>query len=354
MDKFSFFTINYRKTIRDTFKQEVFTKEKFIIVVDDNNKVIGILTDGDFRRAIWNAVSLEDSVDVITNKNFTWLAERHDIDNVKKIFSTTDIQQIPVLRDGILVDIVYKKNFEAPVLVSSLGGLNMPVVIMAGGLGTRLDPFTRILPKPLIPIGEKTIIEILIEKFAKYGSTRFYISLNYKSRIVKAFFEDYVKRYKISYIEEEKPLGTAGALKLLKGRIKTPFIVSNCDILVKEDYNKIVEFHKKGRYLFTIVGSMQHHVVPYGVCKIKAGGELIDLEEKPEYDLLVNTGMYIVNPDVLKYIPSGKKFDVTELIYKLMQKGEKIGVFPVSEKSWIDIGQWEEYKKAVEKLHSFY
>ena len=99
---------------------------------------------------------------------------------------------------------------------------------------------------------------------------------------------------------------------------------------------------------------MQHHVVPYGVCKIKAGGELIDLEEKPEYDLLVNTGMYIVNPDVLKYIPSGKKFDVTELIYKLMQKGGKIGVFPVSEKSWIDIGQWEEYKKAVEKLHSFY
>jgi len=225
---------------------------------------------------------------------------------------------------------------------------------MAGGSGTRLDPFTRILPKPLIPIGDKPVIEILIERFAKYGSRCFYISLNYKSRIVKAFFEDYVKEYNISFIDEEKPLGTAGSLKLLAGKIKTTFIVSNCDILVQEDYNKIVEFHREGQYMLTIVGSVQHHVVPYGVCKTDIGGGLVDFEEKPKYDFLVNTGMYVLDPGVLKYIPPGKEFDMTELIHDLVQKGKKIGVFPVSEKSWIDIGQWEQYKKAVEDLHSFF
>ena len=354
MDNPSFFTINHRKTIREAFKHEVFTKEQFVIVVDDEDNVMGIVTDGDFRRAIWNAISLEDAVGAITNKDYIWLTERYDVDNVVKIFSTTDVHQIPVLRNEMLVDIIYKNNFKVPASEKSKRNINIPVVIMAGGSGTRLDPFTRILPKPLIPIGDKPVIEILIERFAKYGSRCFYISLNYKSRIVKAFFEDYVKEYNISFIDEEKPLGTAGSLKLLAGKIKTTFIVSNCDILVQEDYNKIVEFHREGQYMLTIVGSVQHHVVPYGVCKTDIGGGLVDFEEKPKYDFLVNTGMYVLDPGVLKYIPPGKEFDMTELIHDLVQKGKKIGVFPVSEKSWIDIGQWEQYKKAVEDLHSFF
>lgn len=352
MNDFSIFTISSRQTIREAFKKQGLNKEKFVIVIDSDNRVTGIVTDGDFRRAVWDSVSLEDPVDTISNKNFMSLPDNNDIDKIKKIFSTTNIRQIPILKDGILVDIILRKDFHEYESKSSKARLNIPVVIMAGGAGARLDPFTRILPKPLIPIGEKPVIEIIIEKFAAYGATHFYVSVNHRAKMIKAFFEDFAMKYNISYLEEEKPLGTAGALRFLKGKIKSPFIVSNCDIIIEEDYTKILEFHKKGGYLLTLVGSMQHHIIPYGVCRIKNGGQLSDLKEKPEYDFLVNTGMYIVDPDALKVIPDGKKFDITEFINKLKQSRGKIGVYPISEKSWIDIGQWEEYKKTVEKLQS--
>ena len=189
-----------------------------------------------------------------------------------------------------------------------------------------------------------------MEKFAEYGVKRFYISVNHKANMIKAFFEDFLKRYEIYYIQEEEPLGTAGSLRFLEKKVKSPFIVSNCDIIIETDYTKIYEFHRSGNYALTLVGSMQHHVVPYGVCKINDGGKLDELKEKPAYDFLVNTGMYIISPHVLKFIPRGKKFDITELIEVLRQKGEKAGVYPISEKSWLDVGQWEEYKKTVERL----
>jgi NDP-sugar pyrophosphorylase family protein len=214
---------------------------------------------------------------------------------------------------------------------------------MAGGKGTRMKPFTNILPKPLIPIGEKTMLEVIMEEYSKYGIHEYYLSVNYKRNMIKAYFEDEPNNYEIHYIEEDEPLGTAGSLKLVEHIIKTPFFVSNCDILVKGDYDKMYDFHIQGGFDLTIIGTMQHHQVPYGVCEIKEGGELIKIIEKPEYDFLVNTGMYILQPNVLDYIPENKFFHITHLIEGLKEKGGKVGVYPISEKSWIDVGQWNSY-----------
>ena len=223
--------------------------------------------------------------------------------------------------------------------------INAPVVIMAGGRGTRLDPFTRILPKPLIPIGDKTMLEVIMDEYKQYGITDFYISVNHKAKLIKAYFEETKINASIKFIDEDKPLGTAGALKFIEGKIDVPFFVSNCDIIIKNDYADIYDFHIKEKYDITIVASMQHYKIPYGICEILNGGSLDRIVEKPEYDFLVNTGMYILNPNVLSNIPSNEFFHITHLIEKIKSKRLKVGVYPVSEKAWIDVGQWSEFNK---------
>lgn len=345
------YMIHCGKTIREAFKQESLNRAKFIVVVDDSNKVVGFVSEGDFRRAIWNELSLEEPVESVMNRGFVFFNEgRYTPGDIKKMFLSMDIKQIPILKEGLLVDVIFRDDFDEAELKLPEPSLQIPVVVMAGGKGTRLDPFTRILPKPLIPIGDKPVIEIIMDRFADYGVTDFYISVNDKEKMIAAFFEDFHSTYTISYIKEDSFLGTAGALKYLEGKFNTPFIVSNCDIIIDADYAKIYEFHKQGGYTLTLVGSMQHHVVPYGVCTITDGGQLKEIEEKPEYDFLANTGMYILNPEVLKFIPDNKRFDMTDLIRRLEENNKSVGVYPVSGESWIDVGQWEEYKKAIEKL----
>ena len=344
------YMIHCRKTIREAFKQESLNRAKFIVVVDDSNKVVGFVSEGDFRRVIWNEVPLEEPVESVMNKGFVFFNEgRYTPADVRKIFLSTNIIQIPILRKGLLVDVIFRDDFDEAELKLPKPSLQIPVVVMAGGKGTRLDPFTRILPKPLIPIGDKPVIEIIMDRFAAYGVTDFYISVNDKEKMIAAFFEDFHNRYTISYIKEDSFLGTAGALKYLEGKFNTPFIVSNCDIIIDADYAKIYEFHKQGGYTLTLVGSMQHHVVPYGVCTVTGGGgQLKEIEEKPEYDFLANTGLYILNPEVLPFIPQGEQFNMTDLIRKLRDNNRRIGVYPISEESWIDVGQWEEYKKTIQ------
>jgi NDP-sugar pyrophosphorylase family protein len=230
--------------------------------------------------------------------------------------------------------------------ISKIKQLNLPVVIMVGGKGTRLDPFTRILPKALIPLGETPIIEVIMDKFSVYGVKEYYISVNHKHKMIKAYFEDRKSKYNVSYIDEDKPLGTAGAIKLLENKINTPFFVSNCDIIINCDYSAIMKFHQDKKHMLTLIASMQHHTVQYGVCEIENDGSLFKIKEKPEYDFLVNTGMYIMNPEIMSYIPDNSYFDMTDLIEAIKEEKHTIGIYPVSEKSWIDVGQWEEYNNA--------
>ncbi|HEY3388546.1 MAG TPA: sugar phosphate nucleotidyltransferase [Prolixibacteraceae bacterium] len=335
------------QTIRESIKKLDDTGIGFIVVVNQSDKVLGVVTDGDFRRAILSGISLDDKILTITNDKFIYVNEGYSPEELEQVF-LNDIAQVPVIKNGALKEIILKKNLQVVNSEKTINRqLNIPVVIMAGGKGTRLEPFTHIMPKPLIPIGNKPILEIIINRFAEYGVQKFYLSLNYKANMIKAYFEELPMAKCLNYVIEDLPLGTAGALKKLKDIVDTTFIVSNCDILIKDDYSKIVDFHRAGKYDLTIVASMQHYTIPYGVCYINNGGDLREISEKPEYDYLVNTGMYVLEPGVIDFIPSNKLYHITHLIEDLKKSNRRVGVYPVYEKAWIDIGQWEEYKNAI-------
>jgi len=337
-------------TVRESIKKLNETGIGFIVVVDQSDQVLGVVTDGDFRRAVLSDVSLDTSISEIANKNFVFLNDGYSKEELENVF-LNDISQVPVIGNGELKEIILRKNL--PIIANDRMvsvKLDVPVVIMAGGKGTRLEPFTHIMPKPLIPIGGKPIIELIIERFAEFGIDDFYLSLNYKANMIKAYFEGNPFSQFLHYITEDLPLGTAGALKKLKDVIRSTFIVSNCDIIIKSDYAKIVDFHKAGKYDLTLVASMQHYTIPYGVCYIENGGDLKEISEKPEYDYLVNTGMYVLEPSVIDIIPENSFYHITQLIDDLKKSNRRVGVYPVYEKSWIDIGQWEEYKNAIKYL----
>jgi len=333
-------------SIRDAIKIMDAGGIGIVFIVDLEKNVIGLITDGDFRRAILNGVRLSQNILTITNTKFTSLNKDSSNKQIINLFLDKRIERIPVLHNKKLIDVLLREDYDLHgkiILPDKV--FDFPVVIMAGGKGTRMKPFTNIFPKPLLPIGERAMLEVIMDEYIKYGFKKFYVTINYKANLIKAYFDDLGDKYDISYIEESKFLGTAGALKLLHLKKQTPVFVSNCDILIRDNYLNILEFHKAGRYDMTIVAAMIYQKVPYGVCKIKNGGELEQLSEKPEFDYLVNSGMYVLNSHILDLIPHNEFFHMTQLMEVLRNQGGKVGVYPVSEKSWIDVGQWEGYSK---------
>ena len=221
---------------------------------------------------------------------------------------------------------------------------------MAGGKGTRKEPFTKVLPKPLVPIHEKPVIEHIIERYTDVGVNEFIFTVNYKARIMKAFFEELKPDFSVDFVEEQDPLGTAGSLKFLENRFDMPFFVTNCDIIIKADYSDLYTFHKNNSYDITLVASMKNYTIPYGTCELNGEGHLKNINEKPEFDFLVNTGLYILNPEVLHLIPEDKLYHITHLIEDAQKSGKRVGVYPIDDDAWIDVGEWAEYQKAVERL----
>lgn len=345
------YQIDNNVNIRQAAKQLDFAGIGFIAIVDKEEKVIGIVTDGDFRRAILKGISLDSNVLEIANKDFVFVKDSNSTTEIINLFLQKKVYKIPVIKDGKLKDILFRENYDlSQKIIISKEKQDVSIVIMAGGKGTRMKPFTNILPKPLIPIGEQSILEVIMDKYNLFFNANFHISVNYKANMIKAYLEEFKDKYEISYIDEDQPLGTGGALKFLEHKITKPFFVSNCDILIKADYQSIYNSHIESKYDITVVASMVHHKVPYGVCEINEGGELKEMVEKPEYDFLVNAGMYIINPDTLVEIPENEFYNITDLINKVKEKGGKVGVFPVSEKSYLDAGQWKEYGDMLDAL----
>jgi len=327
------------------------TAEKCLLVVDQNNKLLGTLTDGDLRRSILKGNQFSESIENCFNTNPTTLKKgSYSNQEAKKILRVKKLNLIPVVdKEGIVVDYITWTNLGEKEQ-KGLSLKNIPVIVMAGGKGTRMEPFTKVLPKPLVPIHDKPIIEHIIENFTKMGCQEFYITVNYKAGILKAYFEELQPGYKVSFVDENEPLGTAGSLQYLNGKFENPFIVTNCDIIIKADYTSIYNFHVKGSYDITVVASTKEYIIPYGTCELNGDGHLSHINEKPKYDFLINTGLYIINPEILKFIPENQFFHITHLIEKVKKEGKRIGVFPIDDDAWIDIGQWAEYKKAVNRL----
>ena len=337
-------------TIKQALRQMDAMGEKTLLVVDDHNMLLGTISDGDIRRWILKGKDLTEGVSKVMNSKPISLDQNFKREMAKQLMVKRMLECLPVV-DGnkkVISAVWWVDLFEKE--SKKLKKLKIPVVIMAGGEGARLAPFTKILPKPLMPIGDKPIIEIIIDRFMDYGCDNFYLSLNYKSSIIKAYFNDLERKYKIDYIEEETPLGTAGSLHFLKNRIKKSFFVSNCDILIEADYADIFKFHQHKKNKITLVSSMKNFMIPYGVCEIENGGILKSIKEKPEFDFFVNTGMYDLDKIVLKDIPKNKFYNMTDLIGDYLKKGERIGVYPISEKSWLDMGQWEELQNMINSI----
>jgi len=345
------YLISGESTVREAMKHMDQASKKTLFLIDSAGKLLSSLSDGDVRRCILAGGALDTVIETIVNNNPIWVEQDFDLENVKKLMITKKIEYIPVVNKEKKVvkilawDEVFT-NLPQPVKEN----IDVPVIIMAGGKGTRLDPFTKVLPKPLIPINGRPIIEIIMEKFANFGVKEFYISIGHQARMIKAYFAEGELPHKIKFIEETKPLGTAGALAFLKGQIKNDLLVTNCDIIIDGDYSEMLDFHRKNNNQITVIGSYRQYIIPYGVCEIENGGKVKDIIEKPEYDFWVNTGFCIVNGAVLRRIPDDHFYLMTDLIKDCLRNNDKVGLFPISEKSWIDIGQWKEYKKGVEQL----
>ena len=350
-ESFDLFLIDQDVALKEAMRRMGQNGGKVLFVIDGQRRLVGSLSDGDVRRWILNGKRLTAKVSKVCNPETVIYPVDYDIQQVKQKMLDMRIEAVPLLdpRGQIRDILIWDEIFREPLPVHK-EKLDIPIIIMAGGRGTRLDPFTRILPKPLIPIGDKPVIEVIMDRFSAFGVKEFYLSINHKSKMIKAFFEESKDPYSIKYIEEKIPLGTTGSLKLLKNKIEGSFLVTNCDILVETDYAEFLKFHRDHGFDLTMAVSCKRYVIPYGVCEIIDGGILKSIKEKPEYDLLVNTGMYIMEPSLLDLIPDNKSFHLDELIAAAKKKKFKIGVFPISEKSWVDIGQWEEYQKVTKQL----
>lgn len=330
------FLIEEEATMLEAMQQLDRVAKKVLFVVRKANLVAAI-TDGDIRRWILKKGNLDAKVKDIANYNPKSLSvdEKHKAKDYMKKYS---VEALPIIdNDKNIISVVLRNDDE----IRQKRNLNVPVVIMAGGLGTRLYPYTKILPKPLIPIGEIPIVEHIINHFNKYGSDQFYLVVNHKKNMIKAYFNEIEKAYRVDYIDEDKPLGTGGGLSLLKGKINSTFILSNCDILIEEDYEKIYNYHKKEKNLITMVCSLKNIKIPYGVIEISETGEIENMKEKPELSFFTNTGMYIVEPKVIEELEDNKAIGFPDIIERYKAKGEKIGIYPISEKSWMDMGQFD-------------
>ncbi len=342
--------IDMDASIMDALKLMDKIDKKLVLIIAEN-KFIGLLSAGDIQRAIIQSKPLQTAVQDIIRTNIKVAKSDDSIQTIKKMMMDYRMEMCPVISESneILKVYFWEDIFEInkPTLNSKL---DLPVVIMAGGLGTRLKPLTNVLPKPLIPIGERTMLEEIMDRFAVHQCSDFYISVNYKADLIEYYINDLNLPLNINFFRETKPLGTAGSLSLLKDKIKKTFFVNNCDIIIDQDYTEIYNYHKEHNNKITIVAALKQFLIPYGTVETSDGGELIAIKEKPDLNFWINTGMYLLEPEVLKEIPEGDFFHITHLIDKLKSQGKKVGVFPVSEGSWLDTGEWGEYNKTQEKL----
>tara|TARA_B100001250_G_scaffold414597_1_gene454321 strand:- start:7748 stop:8800 length:1053 start_codon:yes stop_codon:yes gene_type:complete len=341
------FIVSNKSTIKDCLSKMNRNRKSFLIVLDSNKKVLGTFTMGDFRHALYNGAKFNSYITKYYNKNPKILIKNKNSDNLaKNFFLNNNNLVLPLISNNKkLVELIFRED----VFLSTkkkYPRLSIPLVIMAGGKGTRLKPFSDILPKALIPLNKKTVLENIIEKFISYGINKIFVITNHKSDIIKSYFKEKKINAKIQFIKEKKELGTAGGLYLLKTKIKGNFFLTNCDVLHDFNYNDFIKFHEINNFSISLIGSLKTYSLPYGICKLDKKGILRELNEKPNYDITINTGLYLLNKNILKIIPKNKFFLVTDMIKKAKSLKKKVGVFPINDSEWHDVGQWNEFQKA--------
>lgn len=322
---------------------------KIALVVDKNEKLLGTITDGDIRRAILNGKNLEDSIADIYCKEPTVVYAGTSKESIINICTTKKVYQVPILsNDGKVIKIA--------ILDELLKPKNKPnqVILMVGGLGTRLRPLTEKRPKPMLHVGDKPILQTIVERFATYGFTNIIMCVNYKSEMIQNYFGD-GSRFGVSieYILETQRMGTAGALSLLQKRPKEPFFVMNGDLLTNVNFDHLLDYHIQNDAIASMCVREYDFQVPYGVVNIKKNGIISSIEEKPIQKFFVSAGIYLLNPECLNYIPTNSFYDMPTLFETLIADEKKTISFPLRE-YWLDIGRLEEYERAKREYYEVF
>jgi len=310
------------------------------IVVDDNNKLLGILTESDLRKCILRHIRLDNCVTRIMNASPKTASLTDGKEKARQFFEETRLMHLPVIdENGILVDVEY---FDEHLKISTQDNW---LIIMAGGLGNRLRPLTEDIPKVLLKVGSKPILERIIDSCANYGFNRFYVSVNYKAEMIEDYFGDgSALGVQIEYLKEKMQMGTAGSLSLLPEIPSKPFLVMNGDLLTDLNLQDLINFHSQHKVFATMCVRDYEFSVPYGIVKTK-DGKIEGIEEKPVQKVLVNAGIYLFEPRVLKLVPSGTYFDMPDLFKSIIDNCHNTAVFPIRE-YWMDIGRIDDYERA--------
>lgn len=313
---------------------------KIAIVVDENQKLLGTLTDGDIRRAILNGGSLDDPIEAIYFRTPTTCGINDSKEKILQLAVAHKLYQIPIIDpEGRIIGIA-----EVDELLQSARHANK-VVLMAGGLGTRLSPLTDTTPKPMLHVGNKPILETIIESFSKYGYNEIILSVNYKSHIIEEYFGDGTRfGVNISYVHETKRMGTAGALSLMRESLTEPFFVMNGDLLTNINFEHMHDYHMSHDAIATMAVREYDYQVPYGVVNVQ-DGKIASIEEKPTHKFFVCGGVYMLSPQVLTKIPDNEFFDMPALFEKVISDNHNAVSFPIRE-YWLDIGRMSDYERA--------
>lgn len=338
------FCLKESATVRECIGVIDNNKQGIALIVDAQGRLLGTVTDGDIRRFILAEHSIDEPVTKVmwtkpltaplgtSEKELKELMNKHLVSNIPILDSIGRPYKIINLRD-----------------IVSEEGVHQYAVIMAGGKGKRLRPITENIPKPMIKVGNKPILENIINYLKESNIVDIYISVNYKIDIIEDYFKDGSDYgVKITYLKEEKEMGTAGALTLLPEIPSSPLLVINGDVITKTNFLRFIEFHKLHRCVMTIASTQYTLNIPYGVLNISSL-YLLGIEEKPEQKFLCNAGIYMLNPEALSLIPGDREFDMTDLIKELVRKGLPITTFPIHE-YWVDIGHMDDLRKAQNDL----
>lgn len=336
LDDFSDNIIQETETLKTALETLERAFHKVLFITAHEEKFVAALTDADVRRAILAGASLKSPISQVANYRPKYM-EHEDVNLARQFLES--VTALPVIDEDRKIVKVYTRSYKKPVCEADK--MNLPVVIMAGGKGTRLYPYTKILPKPLIPIADVPISERIIQIFQKLGCDEFHMIVNYKKNMIKAYFNDADCRYNLKFWDEMEPLGTGGGLAFLKNSISSTFILTNCDIIILDDVRRIVKHHRQSGNKVTMVCSLKNYEIPYGIVEFSEGGDIRSFEEKPQMSFFTNTGYYILEKDVFQYIHTNERVDMPEIIERMRKAGEKVGIYPIGENSWLDMGQFD-------------
>lgn len=332
-------------SIRQTLQVIDSGAKGIVLLVDAERKLRGTITDGDIRRAILHGISLDESIESIVHYNPISLRQNMTKEEIKYTFIKKAVKDIPIVDNhNKVIDLISINDILLP------EGKENPVVIMAGGLGTRLKDLTKEIPKPMLKVGQDPMLYHIINNFKQYGYNKILLSVNYKAEIIENYFQDgFAYGVKINYIKENKRLGTAGGIKLAEDYIEKPFFVINGDIFTNLNVENMMKFHIDNRFDITI-GTRKHSFqIPYGVIEVE-NNNIKEIREKPVINYLINGGVYCLNPDLIKYIPEDEYFEITDLINICIEKGKKVGSFQI-EDYWMDIGKLEDYNRINQDIY---